>query len=83
MNPHEFYTYLEGRRESLKQEDYRRSYFVSALLSTQTKNPVTADQLYEPLWYTQEEIDKRHQGNADKERERFLDEFDGVLKKVK
>lgn len=59
----------------MKREDHRRAYFVAALLSTQTKEPVTPDMLYEPLWYSSEEIEKRKNERLLRDHETLKKEF--------
>lgn len=75
MTPGEFYTCLDGYKARQKMEDQRRAYFVSLLMSTQTKEPVKMNDIYEPLWYSLDEIKARHNNQAKQEHEELKKEF--------
>ena len=75
MTPGEFYTCLDGYKVRLQAEDQRRAYFVSLLMSTQTKEPVKMEDIYEPLWYTQEEIKARHEAKSKADHDKLKEEF--------
>lgn len=80
LTPGELYACLDGYKMRLKQEDQRRAYFVSALVSTQTKEPVTMADLYDPLWYSPEEVEKRKNERLKNENAVIMKEFEWALK---
>lgn len=56
MQPGEFYHMLEAFQERRKDEDFRRSYFTAMIMSPHLKEPVNPQDLFNPLYYTQDEI---------------------------
>lgn len=63
MQPHEFYKYLDCRTRAIKEEDMRRSYFVSWLIAPHVKEPPAPQVIYDGLWVS--EAEKRQQRKQD------------------
>ena len=73
LKPQEFEELSPGefRRLVEKDEDYRRSYFVSLLMNPHLKEPVTPEQIFDPLYYTADEIEEKKNRAAEEELEYF------------
>lgn len=75
MTPGEFYLCLDGYKDRIKSQDQRRAYFVSLLMSMHTKEPVKMESIFEPLWYSEDEIKARHNDVAKADHETLKKEF--------
>ena len=71
LTPGEFRLLVEAHEARRKDEDYRRAYFVSLLMNPHLKEPITPEQIYDPLYYTAEEIEKKKNQQAEDEAEYF------------
>lgn len=71
LTPGEFRRLVEAYEARRKDEDYRRSYFVSMLMNPHLKEPVTPEQLYDPLYYTADKIKEKKNRQAEDEAEYF------------
>ena len=71
LSPGEFRQLVEAYEARRKDEDYRRAYFVSLLMNPHLKEPITPEQIYDPLYYTAEEIEKKKNQQAEDEAEYF------------
>ena len=64
LQPGEFYKMLDGYKARRKDEDMRRSYFTAMLMNPHLKEPIDPQDIFKPLYYTQEEIDRQKQEKA-------------------
>lgn len=71
LSPGEFRSLVEAYEARRKDEDYRRAYFVSLLMNPHLKEPITPEQIYDPLYYTAEEIEKKKNQQAKADAEYF------------
>lgn len=71
LSPGEFRLLVEAHEARRKDEDYRRSYFVSLLMNPHLKEPVTPEQIFDPLYYTVDEIKEKKNRQAEDEAEYF------------
>ena len=71
LTPGEFRLLVEAHEARRKDEDYRRSYFVSLLMNPHLKEPVTLEQIFDPLYYTADEIKEKKNRQAEDEAEYF------------
>lgn len=71
MTPGEFRRLVEAYEARRKDEDYRRSYFVSLLMNPHLKEPISPEQIFDPLYYTAEEIKEKKNRQAEDEAEYF------------
>lgn len=71
LSPGEFRSLVEAYEARRKDEDYRRAYFVSLLMNPHLKEPITPEQIYDPLYYTPDEIREKKNRAAEKELEYF------------
>jgi len=82
MTPAEFYLCLEGYKMRLKAQDQRRAYFTSLLLTAHSTKPVSVDDVYKPLWHTQDEIVAHREQGAKDEKAGLMEEFGLTDKEV-
>lgn len=71
LTPGEFRMLVEASEARRKDEDYRRSYFVAMLINPHLKDPISPDQIFDPLYYTAEEIKEKKNRQAEDEAEYF------------
>lgn len=71
LTPGEFRLLVEASEARRKDEDYRRSYFVAMLMNPHLKEPIRPEQIFDPLYYTAEEIDDKKNRQAEDEAEYF------------
>lgn len=71
LSPGEFRRLVEAYEARRKDEDYRRSYFVSLLMNPHLKEPISPEQIFDPLYYTAEEIKEKKNRQAEDEAEYF------------
>ena len=71
LSPGEFRRLVEAYEARRKDEDYRRSYFVSLLMNPHLKEPISPEQIFDPLYYTAEEIKEKKNRAAKEELEYF------------
>lgn len=69
--PGEFRRLVEAYEARRKDEDYRRSYFVSLLMNPHLKEPISPEQIFDPLYYTADEIKEKKNRQAEDEAEYF------------
>lgn len=75
MQPREFYAMLDAYEQRRKDEDYRRAYFVSWIIRPHVKDAIPPDDIYRPLYYTQEEIQTMKEEKAKQDLEFFKEGF--------
>lgn len=71
LTPGEFRLLVEASEARRRDEDYRRSYFVAMLINPHLKDPMSPDQIFDPLYYTAEEIEEKKNRQAEDEAEYF------------
>lgn len=71
LSPGEFRRLVEAYEARRKDEDYRRSYFVSLLMNPHLKEPISPEQIFDPLYYTADEIKEKKNRQAEDEAEYF------------
>lgn len=71
LTPGEFRLLVEASEARRRDEDYRRSYFVAMLINPHLKDPMSPDQIFDPLYYTAEEIEEKKNQQAEDEVEYF------------
>ena len=71
LTPGEFRLLVEAYEARRKDEDYRRSYFVSMMMNPHLKEPISPEQIFDPLYYTAEEIKEKKNRQAEDEAEYF------------
>lgn len=71
LTPGEFRLLVEASEALRRDEDYRRSYFVAMLINPHLKDPMSPDQIFDPLYYTAEEIEEKKNRQAEDEAEYF------------
>lgn len=71
LTPGEFRLLVEASEARRRDEDYRRSYFVAMLINPHLKDPMCPDQIFDPLYYTAEEIEEKKNRQAEDEAEYF------------
>lgn len=71
LTPGEFRLLVEASEARRRDEDYRRSYFVAMLINPHLKDPMSPDQIFDPLYYTAEEIEEKKNQQAEDEAEYF------------
>lgn len=71
LTPGEFRRLVEACEARRRDEDYRRSYFVAMLINPHLKDPMSPDQIFDPLYYTAEEIEEKKNRQAEDEAEYF------------
>lgn len=71
LQPGEFYKMLDGYKARRKDEDMRRSYFVAMLMNPHLKEPIDPKDIFKPLYYSQEEIDRQKQADVQNDLEYF------------
>lgn len=59
LQPQELRKIAKAYNERKKEEDFRRSYFVSWIVNCQLEKPVSVNDIYEPLWVSKEEKEKQ------------------------
>lgn len=79
MQPHEIRKIFHAYKERRKDEDFRRAYFISWMVNTQLRKPISPQDIFDPLWKTEE--DKRKE--LHNERKLLLEEFAGILRNDK
>lgn len=62
---------LDAYEKRRRDEDYKRSYFVSIMMSLHLEEPISPDKIFNPLYYTKEEIEKMEGDSAAKDIEYF------------
>lgn len=67
----EFNLMLEAYKVRQKDEDYKRSYFVSMIMRPHLQEPVSPDKIFNPLYYTKEEVEEMEGDQAAKDAEYF------------
>lgn len=63
-----------------KDQDYRKAYFISWLVNTQTQTPVSASQIADPLYLSADEIKEQTMEHKKKDHDILWQEF-GLNKK--
>ena len=71
LTPGEFRLLVEASEARRRDEDYRRSYFVAMLINPHLKDQMSPDQIFDPLYYTAEEIEEKKNRQAEDEAEYF------------
>lgn len=71
LSPGEFRSLVEAYEARRKDEDYRRAYFVSLLMNPHLKEPISPEQIFDPLYYTADEIKEKKNRQAKDEAEYF------------
>lgn len=71
LTPGEFRLLVEASEARRRDEDYRRSYFVAMLINPHLKDPMSPDQIFDPLYYTAKEIEEKKNRQAEDEAEYF------------
>jgi len=77
LQPQELYKLVEAHQLEQKEKDYRTSYFLSWIINTQVKKPISTSDIFDPLWLTTE--DKKQK--ALEERQHLIKEFGLEVKK--
>lgn len=71
LTPGEFRKIVEASEARRKDEDYRRSYFVAMLMNPHLKDPVSPEQIFNPLYYTADELNEKKNQQAEEDLEYF------------
>ncbi|WP_173443345.1 hypothetical protein [Selenomonas ruminantium] len=71
LQPGEFYRMLEAYMARRKDEDFRRSYFTAMMMNPHLKEPVNPQDIFNPLYYTPEEIKTMKEKEAQSDLEYF------------
>ena len=79
LTPGEFRLLVEAYEARRKDEDYRRSYFVSMMMNPHLKEPIRPEQIFDPLYYTADEIKEKKNRAAEEELE-YFQSFDQAKK---
>ena len=79
LTPGEFRPLDEAYEARRKDEDYRRSYFVAMLMNPHLKEPISPEQIFDPLYYTADEIKEKKNRAAEEELE-YFQSFDQAKK---
>lgn len=65
---------LDAYKARQKDADYKRSYFVSMLMNPHLQEPISPEKIFNPLYYTKEEVEKM-EGDKAAEDIKYFDSF--------
>lgn len=71
MQPRELYKMMDAYRKRNKDADRKRAYLTTWIVNPHLKEPVKPDDIFNPMYYSAEEIEKMKQEKAKSDLEYF------------
>ena len=71
MQPRELYKMMNAYRQRQKEEDRKRAYLVTWMVNPHLEKPIKPDDVFDPMYYSPEELEKKKQEKMQADLEYF------------